>query len=80
MPKRGQHHNDHRDSDVPRGHNLYRKNTPMTTGSYKTGDVRAAEIRRGANLYAGPVREERVARGYVPPAIAGRCDWAQAQR
>jgi hypothetical protein len=39
MPKRGQHHNDHRDSDVSRGHNNPEKSTPITTGNYKTPET-----------------------------------------
>lgn len=35
MAKQGQHHNDHNDPDVSRGHNEHEKSTPITTGNYK---------------------------------------------
>lgn len=35
MAKQGQHNNDHRDQDKPRGHNKPKKSTPITTGTYK---------------------------------------------
>ena len=43
MAKQGQHHNDHNDGDVSRGHNNPDKSVEITTGSYKKPETYAKQ-------------------------------------
>jgi hypothetical protein len=74
VAKQGMHHNDHRDSDVSRGHNKHEKSTPITTGSYKKRATTEKQVKlhQPTNKQAQYAKNEWLHDTHHPPSKIDR--------